>query len=191
MHRIKMEDVSPFQIARMYESLEALMRHRQMPMSIEEMLELTEDVEPSKFGIPIFLTQSWCMCVVFVSVGNGGMLFEFFLTTSASYTLRRKWATVRQELKDDPSKDMSEDFAELLREGGTSFFFHVLSTLASRGRAAQRQLFYMSLVMQHKGLSRSGLLLLSNMNLGLSPRTFDLELQRHAIEEEEDNRWTH
>ena len=48
--------------------------------------------------------------------------------------------------------------------------------LANRGRSANRQLFFLSLLAQAKGLSRTGMEVFGQMNMCLSPRAFDLEL---------------
>jgi hypothetical protein len=61
------------------------------------------------------------------------------------------------------------------------FYFHVLSILANRGNAITRQLFFTSLLLKHKGLSRSGLQIQNQMNLALSPRMFDVELRSHLV----------
>ena len=108
---------------------------------------------------------------------------EAFLTTHAAYTVRRHtWSSVRKSLRDDESADVKHHVDSIVQGARNSFHFYVLAALASRGTAANRQLFYVSLVMRHKGLSRSGLQLLSGMNLGLPPRSFDPELVAHEQE---------
>jgi len=109
-------------------------------------------------------------------------LFESFLTTHASYTVRRQWSSVRRKLHDDESADVKCEMASIVKSARNSFYFYVLAALGSRGTAANRQLFYLSLVMRHKGLSRSGLQLLCGMNMGLPPRSFDPELRVHEEE---------
>ena len=112
-------------------------------------------------------------------VDTGGILLESFLTTNASYTVRRRWSSVRKQIHDDESADVKHAIASIVQGARNSFYFSMLSALASRGTAANRQLFYLSLVMRHKGLSRSGLQLLGCMNLGLPPRSYDPELVAH------------
>ena len=121
------------------------------------------------------------MCI-FRSGGTGGLLFESFLATHASYTVRRQWSSVRRKLHDDESADVKHDMVSIVKNARNSFYFYVLAALGSRGTAANRQLFYLSLVMRHKGLSRSGLQLLGGMNMGLPPRSFDPELLVHEQE---------
>ena len=118
------------------------------------------------------------------TVDTGGVLLEAYLVTSASYTCRRMWTQIQRRWAnvdwEVTSRDEFDAFNaakdDIIARVRNDFYFHLLSQLASRGTAANRQLFYISLVMRHKGLSRSGLNTLSMMNLGLSPRSFDPEL---------------
>ena len=105
---------------------------------------------------------------------------EAFLTTTAGYGARREWGAIKAALRQQPNRDMDARLDMLVDKAKNSFYFHVLSSVASRGTAANRQLFFVSLVMRHKGLSRSGLELLGAMNLGLAPRSFDPELNNHS-----------
>ena len=166
-------------------NLESVVREEEEYITVKRMLELSERASESNLGKLI------CnICVVsqglfrpFCSVGKGGLLLEAYLDLSAPFTTRRRWASVQKKLADNPSRDVSRWIDEIVQDAQNGFFFHVLSSLAARGLSAKKQLFYISLVMQHKGLSRSGLQLLSCMNLGLSPRSFDplveLEEQRN------------
>ena len=121
---------------------------------------------------------------MFIAVDTGGVLLEAYLTTSASYTCRRLWTQMQSRWAnvdwDVTSQDEFIAFNaaqdDIIARVRNDFYFHLISQLASRGTAANRQLFFISLVMRHKGLSRSGLNMLSMMNLGLSPRSFDPEL---------------
>ena len=91
--------------------------------------------------------------------------------------MQSRWANVDWDVT---SRDEFNAFNaaqdEIIARVRNDFYFHLISQLASRGTAVNRQLFFISLVMRHKGLSRSGLNMLSMMNLGLSPRSFDPEL---------------
>ena len=66
----------------------------------------------------------------------------------------------------------------------SQFYFFTLNCLGSRGRACARQQFYITLLLTHKGLSRTGIAATSNMNLTLPPRSYDAELNRHLLREE-------
>ena len=71
----------------------------------------------------------------------------------------------------------AQEAAPLLAAEQAGFYFFLLSALSSRGRSANRQLFFMTLLAQAKGLSRTGIEVFSAMNVCISPRTFDLELK--------------
>ena len=101
--------------------------------------------------------------------------FEF-LQTSAGFTVRRDWGSVRRELRNDADLDVSDEVKDIVKSACGGFYFYLISSLASRGTSVNRQLLFISMVMNHKGLSRSGLQILCLMNQGLSPRSFDAEL---------------
>ena len=69
-----------------------------------------------------------------------------------------------------------------------SFYFFILSVLGSRGTSANRQLFYLTLLYRHKGLSRSGIDMMGRMNIALPLRTFDNEVRDHLYRYEEEVR---
>lgn len=123
------------------------------------------------------------------SVGTGGILFEMFLGFYASYSSRRLWIHLKQEVKDNPHSDVSEVVESIVCKSRNSFYFHLLSCLRSRGTSVNKQLFYLTLIMQHKGLSRSGMQLLGLMNLCLSPRSYDPMLLDHVQYEIEHRRF--
>lgn len=84
--------------------------------------------------------------------------------------------SVLRKVRTNPDYDHKAEVEEIVTGARNSFYFHLLSTLASRGTSANRQLFFITLVMKHKGLSRNGLRLFGLMNLGLPPRSYDPEL---------------
>ena len=49
--------------------------------------------------------------------------------------------------------------------------------LANRGRGANRQLFFFTLLAQARGLWRPGMDFLNSLTVVLAPRTYDLELK--------------
>ena len=85
--------------------------------------------------------------------------------------------SVLRKVRTNPDYDHKAEVEEIVTGARNSFYFHLLSTLASRGTSANRQLFFITLVMKHKGLSRNGLRLFGLMNLGLPPRSYDPELE--------------
>jgi len=124
-----------------------------------------------------------------VDIGTpGGTMFEFFLTIAASYNERRSWITIRTKCLSVNRVCTDVERQSLIEGSRTSFYFWILGMLASRGRCANKQLFYITLLMQHKGLSRSGMELARSMNFNLSPRTFDQLLLEHEYESDHNSR---
>ena len=99
----------------------------------------------------------------------GGLLFENFVVTTGKRTSRRALVALAKLC-------LQEQAEQILAEERVGFFSFVLMSLGNRGRSANRQLFFMSLLMHARGLSRSGMEFQSRMNVCLAPRTFDLEL---------------
>ena len=64
-----------------------------------------------------------------------------------------------------------------------------MGMLASRGKNVNKQLFYITLLFQHKGLSRTGMELAHSMNINLSPRTYEELLSEHEYESDHNTRW--
>ena len=121
-----------------------------------------------------------------VAVPTGGVLFEEFLQYNLPEKPRRLWTrTKRRCIREQ--REMTELEFAMWGSGKASvqFFFHILSSLDRRGQAASRQLFYVSLLFKDKGMSRSGLDMLSGMSLGLSNRTFD-EAETNEVQVSQD-----
>lgn len=109
------------------------------------------------------------------------LLMDHWLQLGGPHGLRRSWTAIKSDhARHGPSRELTDRIQTLVNKAGVSFYFHMLSLVASRGLAANRQLFYLTMVFRHKGLSRTGLSLLSAMNLGLSPLSFDSKLVDHA-----------
>ena len=51
----------------------------------------------------------------------------------------------------------ADEAAELVTAERVGFYFNMLNVLANRGRSANRQLFFLSLLAQAKGLSHTGM----------------------------------
>ena len=70
---------------------------------------------------------------------------------------------------------------EILAAERVGFFCAMLAMLGNRGRSANRQLFFFTLLAQARGLSRTGMELFNTANVCLSPRSFDLELATFLV----------
>ena len=111
----------------------------------------------------------------------GGLLFESFIVTSGKRKSRRAMLALAKVCRREQRECTAEEAAELVAAERVGFYFSVLNGLANRGRSANRQLFFLSLLAQAKGLSRTGMDVLGAMNVCLAPRTFDLELNTYLV----------
>ena len=96
--------------------------------------------------------------------------------TTGKRTSRRALVALSKLCLQEERECSDIEAEQILTDERVGFFSFVLMSLGNRGRSANRQLFFMSLLMQARGLSRSGMELQSRMNVCLAPRTFDLEL---------------
>ena len=110
------------------------------------------------------------------SVLGGGILVESFIVMNGKRASKRLLIGLDKK-KMKPTRLVSN---QLLDEVKVDFYFFCLNAMAARGRAATRQLFFITLLLKARGLSRLGMQLESKMNVCLPPRTFDLELDRHT-----------
>ena len=103
-------------------------------------------------------------------------MFESFLVTNGRRTSQRDMLSLAKKCHRQNRQCSADEAAPLVEAERVGFYFNMLSVLASRGRSANRQLFFLSLLAQAKGLSRTGMDVFAAMNVCLAPRTFDLEL---------------
>ena len=114
---------------------------------------------------------------MFVRAGvEGGLLFENFLATCGTRGSRRAILALAKTCGDQKRECTADEAARLISSERVGFFAHILAALSNRGRAANRQLFYFTLLAQARGLSRTGMEVLQALSACLAPRTFDLEL---------------
>ena len=105
----------------------------------------------------------------------GGLLFENHVVINGKRTSRRALLALAMCTREH-RLCVADEAAEIVEDERVSFFSTVLSALYSRGRSANRQLFFFTLLAQARGLSRTGMEFLNSLNVCLAPRTFDLEL---------------
>ena len=171
-----MSNITLSAVTKAIETLESMVRAEKEYITIAEMLDIAHIAEEGALGIFNTSVFTCSSDVLFRIVATGGLLMEAFLQTSSNYVTRRAWMSVLQKVRANPVYDHKMEVEEIVTAARNSFYFYLLSTLASRGTSANRQLFFITLVIKHKGLSRNGLRLFGLMNLGLSPRSYDPEL---------------
>ena len=106
----------------------------------------------------------------------GGLLFENHVVINGKRTARRALLALAKLCTRENRLCVAAKAAEIVEDERVSFFSHVLCTLHSRGRSANRQLIVFSLLAQARGLSRTGMEFFNSLNVCLAPRSFDLEL---------------
>ena len=79
--------------------------------------------------------------------------------------------------KDEARHCADAEVSGIVSDERVGFFADVMCGLANRGRAANRQLFFFTLLAQARGLSRTDMEFLNSLNVILAPRTYDLELK--------------
>lgn len=107
---------------------------------------------------------------------RGGLLFEHFVVVFGKRTSRRAMSALIKLCDQEQRECTDAESAALIRDERVGFCCSVLCGLANRGRSANRQLFFFTLLAQARGLSRTGMEVFHGMNVCLSPRSFDLEL---------------
>ena len=89
--------------------------------------------------------------------------------------------TLAKSCSEQKRECTADESDQLISSERVGFFAYMLAALSTRGRAANRQLFYFSLLAQARGLSRTGMEVLKALSVCLAPRTFDLELASFLV----------
>ena len=100
-------------------------------------------------------------------------MFEHFLSNYAAEWLRKKWTKSKSNRLPGVQLIDIETEEFLHTKCRVDFFTWLLWACSTRGTSANRQLFYMTVLMQFRGLSRLGMQLVSCFKLTLAPSTFD------------------
>ena len=127
-------------------------------------------------------------CFVFICnglVSTGGALLEAYVLTNGSYKSRRLFKAQLRTISNDPLLDFDAEIGALILENEKrGFFMFVLSGLLSRGQAGNGQMFYISLLINFRGLSRSGMKMLKALNCCVPITTFDDMLKAYVVVQE-------
>ena len=178
-------DLTSPQVGTIFQNISVEVRPVQHRISVNEMLQLCQTVLEGIIGDDDFCTIdvfNHLSSLYFCLVPTGGRLLEHFMTAFAGFTPRREWRSIVKKWAG--GQDVSASVALLVNKVKVDFYYYVLGALTSRGSSCTRQLFYTTLLLVHKGLSRTGIEATGQMNLTLSPRTYDAELAIHLEREE-------
>lgn len=123
------------------------------------------------------------------SVHVGGSLMETYVLTCGARQHRRNMKKmIKQVQREDQDLTIPESDA-LVKPNRSGFYLHVLHTLHHRGSSVKVQMFHMSMLWKHKGVSRSGIQLMSHLDLGLPLRTLDDYRERETARQTEHTRY--
>ena len=168
--------IDVLQAANAMDALEVAIRAEHARMTIDDMLKLSTNAAAGRTGLPCTMKyrqiDNFAVCAGIA----GGLLFENFVATTGKRTNRRAILALAKLCLQEQRECTDLEADTILADERVGFFSFVLMSLSNRGRSANRQLFFMSLLVQARGLSRSGMEFQSRMNVCLAPRTFDLEL---------------
>ena len=104
-------------------------------------------------------------------------MFENFVAINGRRPARRAMLALAKTCRDEKRMCTAAESDDVVGNERVGFYCSVLAALANRGRAANRQLFFFTLLAQARGLSRTGMEIFNALNVCLPPRTFDLELK--------------
>lgn len=106
-------------------------------------------------------------------VSRGGFLFEWYMTTCASYTQFRKWRASAQAARSAGEEIPHQEQADFIAANQHTFTGWLLFHVANTGSNGRRQTFYLTFLMQYHGLSREGIDVCADMGYCQRIRTFD------------------
>lgn len=110
---------------------------------------------------------------------------EAYVLTNGSYKSRRMFKAEVKKISADPLYEFDSGISALILENEKrGFFMHVLSCLLSRGQAGNGQMFFISLLINFRGLSRSGMKMLKALNCCVPITTFDDRLKGYVLVQE-------
>lgn len=117
---------------------------------------------------------------------------EAFILTNGSYKSRRLFKTQLKLMEDNAGHQFEYDIAQhIIEHEKRGFFMFILTGLLGRGQAGNGQMFYISLLINFRGLSRSGMKMLKALNCCVPITTFDEKLKTYILVQEQKLRSSH
>lgn len=104
-------------------------------------------------------------------VPKGGHLFYHYLVNFASLDDRRLVKKLAREVRGSSDSISPDKFNDLFERYKNKFYFHCIQSFGGVGARLQR--FHLSFLLEFKGISRSGLNVLSSFGLAVPVRTYD------------------
>ena len=118
------------------------------------------------------------------TVPTGGVLFEYFMMTTAGYSNHRTFSS----LDDDPQSDTDKRKA-IVDNNTNTFIGWIIFHIASLGTNGRRQLFYHTFLSHYYGLSRNGIECLHRFGFMCALTNFDSMRQEVLHESIENTRY--
>lgn len=106
---------------------------------------------------------------------------EAYLLINGSFQSRRLFKAELRLIESDPNRQFNLGLEQrLVDTEKRGFYMHVLTTLMARGQSANAQMFYITLLINFRGLSRSGMKMLSALNCCIPIATYDAKLKTYV-----------
>ena len=180
------------EVSASWRTIESFIRQANERIGPDLMLEISQTIQPAKHSTVILCSLLFLhddvhfYSFVNVVVQVGGLLFEVFIMNSGSFKSRRAFSAECQRLNADPHGTFDTDVVQQIVDNDKrSFFMHVITTLMSRGTAGNFQMFFVSLLLNFRGLSREGMRFLSSLNCCIPVSTYDRLIQEQLTAQEE------
>ena len=120
----------------------------------------------------------------FLSVDSIGSMFHFFMYEFASPGDKKKLIALHESHTDATDTEHQVTVSRLVKTYRRAWYTKVLTSLNLRGRAANFQMFYLTMLLHFRGLSKNGSSFLHKLGLSLSDTTFR-RYRRLVIEQQQ------
>jgi len=107
-------------------------------------------------------------------VRTGGLLFEYFLTSNASYKSHKIWKKISSQAQDDNDFELDPVVEQdIIKAEQSAFHGCVLMGCNSIGNLGKQQMFYSTFVSHFHGLSRMGCEILAKYGFCMRRTMYD------------------
>lgn len=178
------------QVHQIWDQLESWFRDQKEFVPISAVLDKCAAISPSpicKFCCCISSNELKTPSTHAYLVLTGGQLMEewasVFGTRATRYDVKRLRKLLVKEHNRPPTEEESDTIVDKCR---SAFYLHVIQGLCHRGRSVTQQMFHLTMLWRHKGISRTGSDILASMSLAMPHTTFDLQMQYKVHDSQEE-----
>ena len=111
---------------------------------------------------------------------SGGVIFETFIALTGLKKSRGEFTLLKRTCRSAGRMATSSEWGTMEVVSRILFYFNVLATTKNNGNAANRQVFYQTLMLNAQGLARTGIDFARHMRLSLAQTSYDRELKLHT-----------